>query len=264
MPYAGGTLEVQKFIKKYKTSGYLVDPYSKEWLASLEVRRKADQNFDSVIDDDRYKEYEKKFGQDFWNHLLIMRIDQSNLDLINDLRKIYKPFEYIFEERDSLSGYEKHLPDFVIINLHVRKILCIGLGRKNRLFEYDLDEYCNKVPNSVDSSQLIRTFKTDNPYYKDFISLDHAGFVVSLLRGLNNLGVGLFEFASTPGNPDEWPEEPNEDGVYLIEDAEYTPDEFESIKDAYYEADELIIDGMQCINLHFPNIEVGDLNTGDY
>lgn len=264
MPYIGGTPAVQNFIKKYKASGYLLDPYSKEWLTSIEARRNIDTDFYCDIDENQYSEYESKFGPEFLNHLLIVYVDESNSELIKDLQAIYQPFKYIFEERDSYSGYEKHRPDFIFINLAIRKILCIGLGRKNRLFEYDLDEYFNQTPNSVDSNQLIRVFKTDNPYYKEFTSLDHAGFVVSLIRALNDLGAGLFKIASTPGNPDEWPDETNEDGMYLIEDDEYTSEEFESIRDDYYEADELMHDGMISINLLFPKIEIGDLNTGDY
>lgn len=264
MPYIGGTPEVQKFIKKYKASGYLIDPYSKEWLSSLDNRRIADQDFYCEIDHDQYSEYESKFGTEFWNHLLILRIDQSNPELIKDLKAIYQPFKFILEDRNSLSGYENHRPNFILINLHIRKILCIGLGRKNRLFDYDLDEYFNKAPNSVDSSQLIRSSDFDNAYYKDFVLLDHAGFVVSLIRGLSDLGVGLFEIASTPGNPDEWPDEPNEDGMYLIDDGEFTAEEFEFFKDSYYQADELMHDGITSINLLFPEIEIADLNTGDY
>jgi len=97
-----------------------------------------------------------------------------------------------------------------------------------------------------------------------FLSDDHAGIVVSLIQGLSDLGSGLFENASTPGNPDEWPDEPNEDGMYLIDDGEYTAEEFEAIKDGYYQADELMSEGFTSINLLFPEIEIGDLNTGDY
>ena len=264
MPYIGGTPEVQKFIKKYKASGHLIDPYSREWLASLEVRRNADQNFYCEIDIDQYSEYEAEFGTKFLGHLLILRIDELNPELIKDLKAIYQPFKYIFEDRNSLSGNENHRPDFILINLHIKKILCIGLGRKNRLFAFDLDEYINKAPNSVDSTQLVRSSDFDNAYYKDFVSIDHAGLVISLVRGLSDLGVGLFEIASTPGNPDEWPDEPNEDGMYLIDDGEYTAEEFEFFKDSYYQADELRHDGMTNINLLFPEIEIGDLNTGDY
>lgn len=264
MPYIGGTLEVQNFIKKYKNSGYLIDPYSREWLASLDARKNTDHNFYCEIEYDQYTEYEAEFGPEFWNHLLILSIDQSNFELIKDLQEIYQPFKFIFEDCNSLSGYENHWPDFIFINLRIKKILCIGLGRKNRLFEFDLNEYIAKVKNSVDSSQLIRSSEFDNAYYKDFVSLDHAGFVVSLVRGLNDLGVGLFEIASTPGNPDEWPDEPNEDDMYLIEDEEFTVDEFEVIKDSYYQADELMHDGITSINLLFPKIEIENLNTGDY
>jgi hypothetical protein len=52
--------------------------------------------------------------------------------------------------------------------------------------------------------------------------------------------------------------------MYLIEDGEYTAEEFEAIKDGYYQADELMREGFTSINLLFPEIEIGDLNTGDY
>ena len=39
---------------------------------------------------------------------------------------------------------------------------------------------------------------------------------------------------------------------------------FEEIKDGYYQADELMNDGIASINLLFPEIEIEDLNTGDY
>jgi hypothetical protein len=264
MPYIGGTPEVQKFIKKYKANGHLIDPYSKEWLSSLDTRRNADQDFYCEIDHDQYSEYEAEFGAEFWNHLLILRIDQSNPELIKDLKAIYQPFKFILEDRNSLSGYENHRPNFILINLHIRKILCIGLGRKNRLFGFDLNEYCNNLPNSVNFSPFIAAPNFDDTYKKDFLSLDHAGLVVSLVQGLSELGAGLFEIASTPGNPDEWPDEPNEDGMYLTEDGEFTAEEFEAIKDGYYQADELMHDGITSINLLFPEIEIGDLNTGDY
>ena len=264
MPYIGGTPEVQNFIKKYIASGYLVDPYSKEWLASLDARKKADKNFYCEIYNDRYSENEDLFGSEFWNHLLILRIDESNPELIKDLKAIYQPFKSIFEERDSMSGHDKHRPDFILINLNIRKILCIGLGRKNRLFDYDLDEYLGNVPSSVNFNEYASSFTRSNSYYQHFLSDDHAEIVLSLIQGLSDLGSGLFEKASTPGNPDEWPNEPNEDGMYLIEDGEYTAEKFEAIKDGYYQADELMREGFTSINLLFPEIEIGDLNTGDY
>ena len=116
MPYIGGTPEVQKFIKKYKANGHLIDPYSKEWLSSLDTRRNADQDFYCEIDHDQYSEYEAEFGAEFWNHLLILRIDQSNPELIKDLKAIYQPFKFILEDRNSLSGYENHRPNFILIN----------------------------------------------------------------------------------------------------------------------------------------------------
>jgi len=264
MSYIGGTPEVQNFIKKYKASGYLIDPYSKEWLASLDARRNADKNFYCEIDNDQYSEYEAEFGAEFWNHLLILSIDESNPELIKDLKAIYQPFKSIFEERDLLSGYDKHRPNFILINLNIRKILCIGLGRKNRLFDYDLEEYLGNVPSSVNFSEFASSFTRKNSYYQNFVSNDHADIIFNMIQGLSDLGSGLFENASTPGNPDEWPDEPNEDGMYLIDDGEYTAEEFEAIKDGYYQADELMHDGITSIKLLFPEIEIEDLNTGDY
>ena len=43
MPYIGGTPEVQNFIKKYKASGYLIDPYSNEWISSVVERVENDE-----------------------------------------------------------------------------------------------------------------------------------------------------------------------------------------------------------------------------
>lgn len=265
MPYIGGTPEVQHFIKKYKASGHLIDPYSREWLASLEVRRNSDSNFYSDIDDDQYAQYETEFGSEFWNHLLILYVDQSNSGLIRDLKTLYEPFKYIFEDCNSLSGLENHRPDFILINLHVRKAICIGLGRKNRLFVYDLDEYSNNVSNVVNSLKYNGVgYIENNIYYKDFVRFDHARFLDSMVQGLYELGRGLFLMASTPGNPDEWPDRPNEDGMYILEDGEFTSEEFEGVKSDYYEADELISGGVSDINLFFPKVEDGDLNTGDY
>jgi hypothetical protein len=258
MPYIGGTPEVQNFIKKYKASGHLVDPYTDQWHALALTRQELSDSYYGEFESNEFSEYDKKFGLDYRGHLLLLYLDKGNQNLFSDLQKIYLPIKSIL----GVDG--KHEPRFILINLATQKILCIGLGRKNRSFEYDLDEYCSGAKSSIDSSDLKMNRNNENLYFKSFMALDYCNVTRTIIKGLHDVGYGLFEKASIPGNPDEWPEEANEDGLYLIDDEEFTENELESFKNSYEEADELMDEGLRSLKLFFPDLDLGDLNTGDY
>ena len=58
MAYIGGTLEVQSFIKKYKASGYLIDPYSDEWIDAV-VKRANNNEINYESDQDTYESFDE-------------------------------------------------------------------------------------------------------------------------------------------------------------------------------------------------------------
>lgn len=263
MSYIGGTPEVQNFIKKYTKSGHIVDPYTNHWLNQKIL---PSNNKINNLDKNLYKGFDKKFGQKYRGHLLILHVDHDQPKLIDDLKKIYKPFNFIFTEVSTWSDMPMHSPDFILINLAIHKVLCLGLGRKNSIFGYDLEEYYFGKQNTVNLNNVIDCKILADTYMGRFTLEDHAGYTSIIIRALHNLSLGFCSFDSLPVHPYEWPDEPEISGEYLLDGNLVAADEFADLESTLLEAEKNINNGKDDLMLFYPNIHlnIGSLNTGDY
>lgn len=264
MPYIGGTPEVQNFIKKYKASGYLIDPYSDEWISQVANRAENNEiNYES--DPDTYASFDEEYGMDYRNHLLIIYVDIYNKELIEDLKKIYQPLKYIFEELGSSFG--AHKPDFLFINLATKQILCAGLGTKNRLIQFDAARYAagKHVP-QIDVLQDGTGSNFDSKYVAKFTALDHDEIISKLIYSLKILGDYLLENDHLNFYPEIVSAEPNDEGLYVFEDDREPIDQ--AGLDALIDASEIcgtyMSESIEAIQVFFPKAEVADLNPEDY
>lgn len=261
MAYIGGSIEVQNFIKKYKKSGYLIDPYSDEWVSIAEQRNRDDEiNFEGSID--TYKDHDQEFGSDYRNHLLIVYSDHYNSELIKDLKNLYQPLNYIFNET---ADFGTHKPDFLFINLAVKQILCVGLGRKNRLMQYDAERYSQGIHEpEIDLLDNHNSGNYDVIYAQNFKALDHDGYIERLIFDLKTLGNALVDFNDLNYHSEMYCEL-NDDGMWEFENGRdpVNEEELEALNN-YYEIIRIAYDeSIEGISVFFPKVEPADLNNLD-
>ena len=264
IPYLGGTPEVQNFIKKYKASGYLIDPYSDEWIAVVEKRAENNEiNYESGLD--TYGAFDEKYGKSYRNHLLIVYVNIYNKELIEDLKKIYQPLRDIFDEQGS--AFKAHKPDFLFINLATEQILCVGLGRKNKLMQFDSARYA-AGQNESRIDILDKNAKTgfDSNYASEFTALDHDELIGKLVLNLKTLGDYLLENDRLNFYHDNGSAEPNDEGMYEFENGRDPVDQdgLDALRDASDMYASYINESIESIQVFFPMAEVADLNPEDY
>jgi len=211
MSYTGGALPVQEFIKKYKNTGHLINVYSEEWMNAHPELGPASSKYDDKKHDLRYR-----------GHLLILFVDRYHDDLFQDLKNIYEPFKYALDFMDFFN------PKFIFINLHIQKIFCIGLGRKGRLFTYDLQEQAEyfqgmrKEPRHIDSLLGI-----EKMYDEEFLKFDFLNIVMTLLNAIEALGEAhnergsfCWDFYDYDFDINDFINHSHKDGLYYFEDDE--------------------------------------------
>jgi hypothetical protein len=167
-----------------------------------------------------------------------------------DLLEIYSPL------RKGFDAY--HKPDFVFINLRLKSVLCVGLGRKDRLFLFDADTY--EFINDRHNSEI----------YKTFIDQDFGSDVEEIVNALEVYGEAYYDFACIPGNQDTVENAlshgADDDGNYHIDgDAnDYELDEIELYITQYKDTGERMKNAGEVLNYYFADLEVYELATGDY
>ena len=174
----------------------------------------------------------------------LVYFDLAPQDLKNKITEIYPSLA----KRRGFHHY-----DFLMINCANDSIAGFGLGRKNRAFA---DSSFSGSPFEAG----IGDFATQIPY--DLASLFQKKY--------EGLGDAILFMALLPGNIDELEgvlhEEPDEDGLYWLEDSDegLSAGEIQTMI-SKYEFDEEVYDVFkESISDYFPNIEMGDLDTGDY
>ena len=262
MPYIGGTPEVQHFIQKYKASGHLIDPYSDQWISQVAKRAENNEiNYESDLD--TYASFDEEYGLDYRNHLLIVYVDIYNKELIEDLKNIYQPLKYIFEEQGSSFGTYK--PDFLFINLATQQILCVGLGRKNRLMQFDADRYAaGKHEPEIDMLEKNAITGVDIAYFSKFTDLDYDGLCGKLIFDLKTLGESLVDYEYLNYHP-EMTYELNSDGIYEFENGRDSvgEDELEALNESFQIISTAIEESSEGLQVFFPFIDIADLNNFD-
>ena len=190
------------------------------------------------------------------NHLLFIFIDEYKKELIDKLLAAYPP---LIEKFNAF-----HKPDFIILNLYTKQMLCVGFGRKNRIFAYD-----PAYSQQIDFYGL--TGAGDGRKYLDkFIEHDCYDTVGDFAQALATLSEAMFDWDHLPHNPDMLEivldEGAKADGLYYIEDDEegYSKEQIEDFLGEYADAKKREDEAMKIIRTFFPAHDWWELNTGDY
>ena len=220
MKISNGTPKATALLEKLKNSGDSVDVYSDEFFNRQPTFQEAQGDAPFYKDGMSEVEYVES-GQDECcnsapkNHLLFIHINPYKKDVHEELCEIFPPLKKQFR-----TG--KHIPSFLILNLYTKQMLCVGLGRKNRLYVIDAEK--DTPINAFDLSN-------GNPRYMDsFISNDYYEAVSDLLHALDELGCAFRKYDDLQTNENE----------------------------------ELINQASKMIQVFFPQIDIDELNRGDY
>jgi hypothetical protein len=269
-----GTQKAGELLSKLADQGDLVDVYSKSFF-DRQPSFKDDQYaaFNREGFDYLFEEYEDNPESDIkpLGHLLFVHVDDYKKDMHKSLVELYEPLANLID-----SG--KHKPDFLLINLYTKQVLCIGLGRKNRLFMIDAP-----TGKSVNAFGLLGSsiscdliFGEDSDYMARFIEHDIYESVSDFVNAVYELGVAMYSYDNMEFNLEQienaLASEPNEDGEYHLEDGSGLVNEDEGFTknsllsmveqiNAYQAQED---ESMKMINIFFPQCERGELNTGDY
>jgi hypothetical protein len=264
--YTGGTKAVKEFVKKYTARGLLVDVYSRKWL-------EAHESFPYVSVDD-LDEFQEQSGRACEGHLLVLFTDDENKELEGDLLKIHKPFANIFGESIRL-----HKPDLVFINLATMEILCMGLGRKNQFFCYQLKDEISQLRDTALLNSLLGWYKTSmtspspddlatQSFISNFVKYDYANIVANLTEALEDFGEQASVRDHLPLNDDEidniLDNGPEANGLYLVEDEELTEEEVKNIQAEFTECYSRTREHLDTFEYFFGEIYWDNLSTGDY
>lgn len=258
MKISKGTPQAMALLNLLKKEGNLVDAYSSEFF---DRQPNYDEKpyapfFNSGME--RVNEIEADVTESAKpkNHLLFIYIESYKQELIDKLLSIYPPLAKGF------SAF--HKPDFLILNLYTKQILCIGFGRKNRLFAFD--------PNYDESIDLFgfTGIGDGGKYIEKFIENDSHDLVEDFVTALAQLSEAMFEWDHLPNNPEliEWAldDGPRADGLYYAEDDEdgYTKEEMEEFLEQFSYCQSKGDEALSVICSFFPQCDWGELNTGDY
>lgn len=272
MKSTGGTKQAIALLEKLQQHGDLVDVYSK---AFFDRQPSANEDPNAAFSKEDFEclvnEYENAPDSDCKpvGHLLFVYVDDCNEEIKKELIDVYKPLAKLIGDN--------HNPDFLIINLFTQQVLCIGLGRKNRLFAIDA-----ATGKNVNAFGLLGGIHPgglmtgeDHGYMNRFTQHDVYECVSDLTNAVYELGVALFAHAGMEASTEEIEQSidlgPKENDVYQlvscgvsINDEGFTKEELvQMLEEANGYLDD-IDKSMEMINLFFPGCNVYDLNTEDY
>lgn len=220
--------------------------YSQDWF---DTRDEDCDNFPR----ESLSSLEGEHNPQYLNHLLVIHLDEYNQNFIERVVTVFPCLAPVIN--DSI-----HKPDFLFVNLNINKILCIGLGRKNRLFAID-----GETNSSVNVFDL--TYGDQN-YIDEFTLDDHFEIISDIVNALSNLGIAFFESDSVPSNETDLYQaiesEPDEDGYYHLEwdDEDYTKEELEEFLAEIERQEKIMKENEKIIHIFFP--DAYEFNTGDY
>jgi hypothetical protein len=274
MKIMGGTKTATALFEKLQQEDYLIDVYSKSFFdrqPSAKNDPHADftqEGFEILLD-----EYENNPNSDLkpLGHLLFLHIDDYQPDMRKSLVEIYKPLAKLID-------CGRHNPDFFIINLFTKQILCIGLGRKNRLFLIDAATGQTVNAFGLFGSLHIDGLMTgeDGGYMERFTQHDVYEFVSDFIHAFHDLSVAMFNHDGMLANSEQIRYTiglgPDEKDFYQLKDTEknlidekkFTKQEITALLEQVnsYESDE--DQAMKKIHIFFPYCDRSELNTGDY
>ena len=179
--HSNGTPEAISFIKKYKKTGYIVDFYSDDYISSRESNRRP-------ISKTYLKSLDAEFGTDYRGHLLIFYIRAFTMEMNQELSRIYEPINH-YLSLDAIA------PSFLVVNLVTQEILCVGIGRKNQEFHFELHNYLRKhttkeEPNVVQHFSLPEISVHCS---EEFFELDYFDVSKKIIKEMDSLGNAYYD-----------------------------------------------------------------------
>lgn len=260
-----GSKKAEALLERLRQEGDLVDVYSHSFFERQPTR---DEDSWAPFSREGMKEVEDlendlDSGTYPKGHLLLIFLDDYKPEIHEELVSLYPPLGNVIRS-------DKHKPDFLILNLYTRQILCVGLGRKNRLFVIDAES-----GRSINAFYLMSR-DDDSDYMHPFMQHDCYEVVYDLVVALYRLGDAMHQYDIHPCILEEVEYslecQPNEDGYYYLRELDgrindeelYSRQELEQMREEMAEYEEIQRNSMKMINCFFPQCERGELNTGDY
>jgi hypothetical protein len=259
--------KAQDLLNELARSGNMVDVYSRSFFdRQPNVKDEPNAPFNQegyqyILDD-----YENNLDSDEKpvGHLLLINFDGLNDHLKKALIELYEPLVKLIDDG-------KHNPDFLMINIYTKQILCDGLGRKNRLFA--IDATTGKTINAFNLLGGPYTAE-DIDYIDRFTQHDVYECVSDLVHALYSLGLAMYNYDSAPEKDaleNSLKSGPDNFGIYYLKDItgeilddEYSKEEIIELLDQMVESEIEGVNSMRLINVFFPECCQGDLNTGNY
>jgi hypothetical protein len=260
MAYIGGTLAANKCISELTSMGALVDVYSKKWLLS---------NPDFVnFDIDNLSDFQLESNGVCEGHLLVISTSLDFQIVSKLLVDAHPSFEKYFGPQAA-----HHKPDLIFINLLTQQILCVGLGRKNYFFGYVIGADDIKISDGNISNVIHPLMNKDefNPtvnFMREFIRYDYSDIVTSQIEALYVFGQCARNYDQLPLTPDQIEEiiqqGPDGEGMYDIDDQLMSLDEARAVIAELEEVNDWGKENLSTLQIYFPELTWGDLNTQDY
>ena len=258
MKITKGTPQAMAFLDLLKKEGNLIDVYSQEFFDRQPTYDEDPGALFHKTDMEYIEELEAEPSENAKpkNHLLFIFLDEYKRDLIDKLLALYPPLAKHFH------GF--HKPDFIFLNLYTKQILCVGFGRKNRIFAYD------PVYESHIDFFGTTGIGDARKYIAKFTEHDYYDLLADFAEALAQLSEAIFDWDHLPHNPEmleiALDEGAKSDGLYYVEDDEdgYTKEDLEGFIEQFADCQSRGDAALKVINAFFPQCEWGELNTGDY
>lgn len=249
MKITKGTPQAIELFKLLKKEGNLVDIYSPEFFdrqPDVEESPNAPFHKDGMayIDEMEADPYDMKKPK---NHLIFIFIERSNEHVIKKLLEIYPALTENFQRF--------HKPDFLILNLYTRQMLCISFSGENFMFAenpfYKKEVYFNRFTEAEGGEKYMNKF-TEHDFY------DVVG---SFTRAVEQLSQSMYEWADLPYDADSiessLDEGPQSGGLYYVDgdDESHTKEELEKYLEQYANCQNDADNALAVIRAFFPNCE---------
>ena len=262
MAYKGGTRNVKICIERLKELNLLIDVYSNEWLAK-------NHDFCDFYQEDLV-DYQNRSKGMCAGHLLIISTAVFSDEVYQLLTTAHPPL------LELLGPKIYHKPDIIFINLATQQILCAGLARKNYFYGFALgndqvqlrDGDIDHIVRNRGSSKLALSNKVSDLFMQQFCKYDYAGLIPSILESLYEFGCNARAWDSLPLNPELIQNilnsEPLTDGMYAVNGDFLTLDELNEILQDFAHFEDMGNEHLHTLQIFFPELNWGDLNTQDY
>ena len=256
--YSGGTILVNSFINSKIKSGEMIHLYTDDWNKHHYADRSADH--------ERMINFKKSVGDIFSGHMLVLSLADATKETLQEFKTLYKPLENLVEAKSDF-GTNLHNPDFAFINLAIKKILLVGLGRKNRIFI--IDAATSKSVSIENINMVTNIFsKKNEKYFDKFTNLDLFDIVYQIISALANYGRlrhehDCYPYVSTDIEIELSDADPSTE-ILTVNGEEFDRETLEAdLKDLLNLEVEMFA-SIATLEKYFPKVDFDGLNTGDY